>query len=87
MHQMLYLLEPGVILLALVAFSFVVVTIIRGRQIPQCFRCGAIKVRSSRPVGFLDFAGTILMIHSYRCSGCRERFHAIRLFSQPRQPS
>ena len=27
-------------------------TFIRGRQIPQCYQCGALKVRPSRPVGF-----------------------------------
>lgn len=87
MHQMLYLFRPGVVLLAIVAFCFLVVTILRGRQIPQCFRCGALKVRPSRPIGFLDLAGNLLMIRSYRCSGCLERFHAIRWFSQPKQPS
>jgi hypothetical protein len=87
MRQILYLFEPGAILFALVAFSFVVVTILRGRQIPQCYLCGATKVRPSRPAGILDLVGTFLLIRSYRCSGCRERFHAMRLLGRSRPDS
>lgn len=87
MRQMLYLFEPGAILIALLAFSFLVITFIRGRQIPQCFQCGAFKVRPSRPNGIWDTLGSLLLIRSYRCSGCRVRFHAMRLFSRARQHS
>ena len=85
MREMLFLFEPGVILLAFIAFSYLVITAIRGSQIPQCFQCGAIKVRPSRPVGFWDNAGTYLLIRCYRCSGCRARFHAMRVFSRSGQ--
>jgi hypothetical protein len=78
-----YLFKPGAILTCLIALFFLAVTIQRGRQIPQCFRCGALKVRPSRPSGLLDLAGARFMIRSYRCSGCLVRFHAMRLFSRP----
>jgi hypothetical protein len=84
MPEMLFL-EPGVILLAFIVVSFLAIVAVRGRQIPQCFQCGAMKVRPSRPVGFWDNAGTFLLIRCYRCSGCRARFHAMRLFSRSRQ--
>lgn len=87
MRQMLYLFEPGAILLAFIGFSFLVMTFIRGRQIPQCFQCGALKVRPSRRAGFLDAAATLFLIRSYRCSGCRRRFHALRLFGRSRPHS
>jgi hypothetical protein len=79
MHKMLFLFGPGAILMTVIALSFLAVTLFRGRQIPQCFQCGAIKVRPSRPSGFLDVAGSILLIRPYRCAGCLARFHAIRL--------
>jgi hypothetical protein len=87
MRQILYLFEPGAILFALIALSFVVMTIVRGRQIPQCYHCGAIKVRTSRPDGILDLVGSFMLIRSYRCSGCLERFHAMRLIGRSRQNS
>lgn len=87
MYQMIYLFEPGAILFAFIAFSFLAMIIMRGRQIPQCFLCGAFKVRPSRPVGFWDAAATFFLIRAYRCSGCRARFHAMRLFRRSRQHS
>lgn len=78
---MIHLVRPGAILLAVIAFSFLIVAILRGRRIPQCFACGAIKVRPSSPIGFVDSVGSFFLIKSYRCAGCRERFHAMRLFS------
>jgi hypothetical protein len=84
MREMLFL-EPGAILLALIVLSFLAIVIVRGRQIPQCFQCGAMKVRPSRPVGFWDNAGNLLLIRCYRCSGCRARFHAMRLSSRSGQ--
>jgi hypothetical protein len=87
MHQMLFLFEPGAILIALIAFSFLGIAIFRGRQIPQCFVCGAIKVRPSRPHGFLDHAARLFMIKAYRCAGCRARFHAMRVLVRSRHAS
>jgi hypothetical protein len=82
MHHIILLLrpfEPGAILLALIIFSSLILTMVRGFRIPQCFYCGAVKVRPSRPDGFWDSAATYLLIKPYRCAGCRARFHAIRL--------
>jgi hypothetical protein len=84
MHHLLYIFEPGAILIVIIVFSALIATMIRGRQIPQCYYCGAVKVRSSRPVGFLDTVATFMQIKSYRCAGCQARFHALRLFNRSR---
>jgi hypothetical protein len=76
---MRYLLEPGAILIVFISLGFLVNAIFRGRDLPRCFQCGAVKVRPSPPLGFLDIAGSILMIRAYRCMGCRARFHAVTL--------
>jgi hypothetical protein len=82
MHHMLYFFGPGAIILtAFFIFSSLVMPILRGRQIPQCFQCGAIKVRPSAPSGLWDLACNLFLIRPYRCSGCRARFHAMRLFA------
>lgn len=87
MRQIIHLIEPGAILIALIAFAFLLAAISRGRRIPQCFQCGAVKVRPSRPTGFWDLTGTIFLIKAYRCAGCQARFHAMRLFTRTRQHS
>jgi hypothetical protein len=87
MREMLYMFEPGAILMAFVVISLLIATVIRGRQIPQCFQCGAIKVRPSRPAGFWDAAASVFLIRCYRCSGCRARFHAMRVFGRSRPNS
>lgn len=87
MHKLISVIEPGAILLFCIAVSFLLVAIGRGRRIPQCFMCGATKVRPSRPVGFWDATATLFLIKAYRCSGCQARFHAMRLFNRPRQHS
>jgi len=87
MHHVLYELKPGAILGAIliivISFGFLVNAVMRGRHIPQCFQCGAIKVRPSQPIGFLDAVCSVLMIRAYRCMGCRARFHAVSLSSRP----
>jgi hypothetical protein len=86
MHKMLFMFAPGLILLALVIFSFFMVIVSRGRQIPRCFQCGAYKVRPSRPAGIFDTIANLVLIRSYRCAGCLARFHAFRLSNRTRQP-
>jgi hypothetical protein len=81
-RHMLYLFGPGVILLAVISLGFVVMSILRGRSIPRCFECGAVKVRPSPPLGFLDLAAALFQIRAYRCEGCRARFHAVSLFTR-----
>jgi hypothetical protein len=75
----IFLFKPAAIVMLLLGMSFLVVTIMRGRKLPQCFSCGAMKVRPSRPTGLLDFLRGLLLIRPQRCSGCRERFYAFRL--------
>jgi hypothetical protein len=81
-RHMLYLLEPGAILLILISLGFLAMSILRGRSIPRCFECGAIKVRPSPPIGFLDLTAALFQIRAYRCEGCRARFHAVSLFTR-----
>ena len=80
MQQMLHIVELGAIFFGVVVLSSLVITMIRGFQIPQCFYCGAIKVRQARSTGFWESAAAVILIRPYRCSGCRVRFHAMRLF-------
>src|SRR5271170_6402802 len=80
MRHLLHILEPGAILIALIVVSSLTITLVRGFQIPQCFYCGAAKVRPSRPAGFWDGLAMIILVRPYRCLGCRVRFHAIRPF-------
>jgi hypothetical protein len=81
-HQLLYLLKPGAILFIIISLGFLAAAILRGRQIPRCFQCGAVKVRPSLPTGLVDFTGALFQIHPYRCEGCQERFHAVSLFNR-----
>jgi hypothetical protein len=74
-----YLFKPAAVVAALLALSFLIVTIARSRHLPQCFSCGAMKVRPSRPDGILDHIRGFFLIRPHRCSGCRERFYAVRL--------
>jgi hypothetical protein len=80
MRNLLHIIEPGAILIVVIVFCSLVISMIRGLQIPQCFYCGATKVRPVRRTGFWEAAAIVLLIRPYRCSGCRVRFHALRLF-------
>jgi hypothetical protein len=80
-----YLFKPGAIAIAFLAFSSVVMAMLRARKLPQCFACGAMKVRPARPDGVGDSALGLLLIRPHRCEGCRERFYAVRLQSGSRQ--
>src|SRR5580700_2343031 len=78
--------EFGAALIALIALSFLVMVVLRSRKIPECFSCGAMKVRPSRVVGFWDTLGIAFQLHPYRCGGCRERFYGLRVFGE-RKPA
>jgi hypothetical protein len=80
MQQMLRIVELGGIIFGVVVLCSLVITMVRGFPIPQCFYCGAIKVRPARSAGFWESAAAVILIRPYRCSGCRVRFHAMRLF-------
>jgi hypothetical protein len=92
MEHVDYFAEFAAGLIALICLPILGMMLVRGHKIPECFSCGAMKVRQSRPVGFWDTFGYAFLIRPFRCSGCRERFHAFLLFGastvtpQPVQP-
>ena len=55
---------------------FLVRTFVRGWLMPACWRCGAHKVRKSRADSFMDTAAVLVLLHPFRCTGCRSRFYA-----------
>ena len=73
--------------MGVIACPFIVVVLLRGYRIPECYSCGAMKVRPSRVVGFWDLLGNAFLIRPFRCSGCRERFHAFVLLGGARERS
>jgi hypothetical protein len=73
MNQIHYFFKPFAISITFTAIYFLIAAVYRGRQIPQCFHCGAIKVRSSPPFGFRDIAGkflsgSVLPLHGLPCT-------------------
>jgi hypothetical protein len=80
MDRIIFFVEFGAVLLAVIACPFLVITLLRSYKIPECFSCGAMKVGLSRPAGWWDSVCGFFMIRPYRCGGCRARFHAVRLF-------
>jgi hypothetical protein len=73
-----YIAELGAALIAGIAFLFLVVVILRSHKIPECYACGAMKVRPSRVEGFWDTFAVAFMIRPYRCGGCRARYYGFR---------
>ena len=85
MEYVRFFAELGVALMAAIALPFFIVVLLRSHKIPECYSCGAMKVRPSRITGFWDSLGSAFMLRPYRCEGCRERFHAFLFFSSPSQ--
>lgn len=81
-----FFIELGAALMAAIALPYLLVTLYRSHRIPECYSCGAMKMRPSRIVGFWDVLGSAFMIVPYRCLGCRERFHAFSLLSNSKKP-
>lgn len=52
---------------------------LRTRNRVDCWRCGAAKVRSSRPRS-TDMLAGMFLLKAYRCGGCLTRFYAFRSF-------
>ena len=73
-------------LAALISLAIIVTLLLRTYKIPECFSCGARKVRPTHSVGFWDTLGTAFMIRPYRCGGCRERFYGFRRSGDPKKP-
>jgi hypothetical protein len=87
MEHLRYFAELGAALMAAIALPFLILVALRSHRIPECFSCGAMKMRPSRVAGFWDSLLSAFQICPYRCSGCRERFYALRLFGSSRKPS
>jgi hypothetical protein len=75
-----YFVKLAVILMSFVVCACLTLMVLRGRRIPECYSCGTRKVRPSQPDGLFDLVGLSFLIYPFRCSGCRERFHAFVLF-------
>jgi hypothetical protein len=86
MEYVRFFAELGAALMAAIALPYLIVVLLRSHKIPECYSCGAMKVRPSRITGFWDSLGSAFMFRPYRCEGCRERFHAFLFFgaSAPR---
>ena len=69
----------------LIAAGFMLRTVLRGFPLPQCWRCGAAKVRRSRADGFMDAAASLLLLRPFRCTGCRVRFYVPRFLEPSRR--
>lgn len=75
---------PSVLVAVSIWAGFMIRTFVRGLSLPQCWRCGAAKVRRSRSDGFLDAAAAVLLLRPFRCTGCRARFYAPRFLETSR---
>jgi hypothetical protein len=76
-----YFAELAGILLGVIAGLFVIALFLRSHKIPECYSCGAMKVRPSRVVGLWDTVGLAFQVRPYRCGGCRERFYGFVFFA------
>jgi hypothetical protein len=82
-----YFTPIGAGLVALVFLPLLVMFVLRSRKIPECFSCGARKVRLSRPEGFWDTFFIAFFLDPYRCEGCRARFYAFRRSAESKKPT
>jgi hypothetical protein len=79
----LLLAVPAIILSALVWFFIMVRAFLRTpRKVPQCWSCGALKVRRSHSRRFSDALAAALLLSPYRCAGCRVRFYGLRILER-----
>ena len=75
-------LLPGIFavsLLLLCGVAFLLRAGLRTRNLAQCWRCGAAKVRPSNSRS-LDMLAGMFFLRPYRCGGCLTRFYAFRRF-------
>lgn len=82
MHYLRHFFEFFGVSVAALIVLFVIMLIVRGWRIPQCYMCGAMKVRPSHPAGLMDRIARFFRIRPFRCEGCQTRFHALAQFSQ-----
>src|ERR1700722_1935289 len=81
-----YFAELVAALVAMISLAIIVALLLRTYKIPECFSCGARKVRPTHSVGFWDTLGTAFLIRPYRCGGCRERFYGFRRSTDAKKP-
>jgi len=63
--------------------TFVLVAILRSRDIRKCSACGYHKVDRSGPDGVRDTLAGWLGFIPYRCQGCKFRFYGLRSRMMP----
>jgi len=69
---------PSLLILLFLGLFALAACYFRARTLPQCCRCGAMKVRRSQLRRWSDRFAAMLLLSPYRCSGCRARFYAPR---------
>jgi hypothetical protein len=69
---------PLIAIVVLFCIAYMLRAVLRTRNLPTCWHCGAPKVRRSAPQRFLDTLTLILFLKPYRCQGCRVRFYGFR---------
>lgn len=80
-----YLVSGLVIaILVLLCIAYLLRAMLRTRNLPVCWHCGASKVRRSAPQCVLDTITHVLFLKPYRCRGCLTRFYG---FHRPREAS
>jgi len=73
---------PSIVVIVSIFAVFAIRSCLRGFRLPRCCRCGAAKVRRSRPDGFIDAVAALGLLRPFRCAGCRMRYYAPR-FLEP----
>jgi len=68
----------AIVVIGLICAGFMIRCVVRALSIPQCWRCGAQKVRRSHADGPIDTAASVLLLRPFRCSGCLARFYGPR---------
>lgn len=68
-----------------IALAFLIVcglaflqAVLRYQALPNCWRCGAKRVRHSACRSITDVTARILLLAPYRCRVCQQRFYAFR---------
>jgi hypothetical protein len=69
LFALVFVMITGILFLRVAAHSW---------RIPECWSCGAVKVRRSESHSVTDAALRYLFLIPYRCRGCRVRFYGIR---------
>lgn len=70
----------GGTLILLCGLAYLLIAGFRTRNLAQCWRCGAAKVRPSKSRS-LDMLAGVFLLRPYRCGGCLTRFYAFRRFA------